>query len=37
MRNNLTWKTERRKVDDLVPYKHNPRNLSPEQARRLDK
>lgn len=32
---NLIWKTERRKVADLVPYEHNPRTLSREQAQRL--
>lgn len=31
----LTWKTERRKVADLVPYEFNPRKISPEQAERL--
>jgi len=31
----LTWKTERRKVADLVPYKHNPRKITPEQAKQL--
>lgn len=27
----LEWRTERRKVKDLVPYKNNPRTLSPTQ------
>ncbi|MEK7556806.1 MAG: DNA modification methylase, partial [Patescibacteria group bacterium] len=31
----LTWKTEHRKVADLVPYEFNPRKISPEQAERL--
>ena len=31
----LTWKTERRKVSELVPYEFNPRKISPEQAARL--
>ena len=31
----LTWKTERRKISSLVPYEHNPRKLTEEQARRL--
>jgi len=33
--NNLIWKTERRKVADLVPYEHNPRKITADQARRL--
>ena len=35
MTQKLTWKTERRKVADLVPYKHNPRKITPEQAKQL--
>lgn len=31
----LIWKTVLRKISDLVPYEHNPRKISPEQAKRL--
>ncbi len=33
--NNLKWKTERRKVDQLLPYDKNPRTITPEQADQL--
>lgn len=31
----LIWKTEKRKINDLVPYEKNPRTLSAEQERQL--
>ncbi len=31
----LEWSTERRKVKDLIPYKNNPRTLSPKQLEGL--
>jgi ParB-like chromosome segregation protein Spo0J len=31
----LTWKTEKRKISDLVPYEKNPRKLSDKQAEDL--
>jgi ParB-like chromosome segregation protein Spo0J len=31
----LEWRTERRKVKDLVPYKNNPRKLSATQLEGL--
>jgi DNA modification methylase len=36
MENKLTWHTEQRKVKDLVPWEHNPRKLTEEQAKQLD-
>lgn len=31
----LTWHNERRKVDELLPYKENPRQMTEEQAKQL--
>lgn len=36
MAEKLTWKTEQRKVKDLIPWDKNPRKLTPEQAQQLD-
>src|SRR3989344_1309180 len=33
--NNLIWHTEKRKIEDLIPYEGNPRKLSDEQAGKL--
>ena len=33
----ITWKTEYRKVKDLIPYEHNPRQISDEQLNQLKK
>lgn len=33
----LQWTTEKRKVDDLVPYEKNPRKISEEQINQLKK
>jgi DNA modification methylase len=33
----LSWHTEQRKVRDLIPYEANPRKLTEEQARQLQK
>lgn len=33
----LSWKTETRKVSELVPFEHNPRVLSKKQAEQLGK
>lgn len=33
----LIWKTERRRISALVPYEHNPRRLTDEQAAQLTK
>jgi DNA modification methylase len=33
----ITWKTETRKVKDLIPYEHNPRQISEEQLKQLKK
>ena len=33
----LTWHTESRKVDSLLPHKKSPRKISKEQAERLKK
>jgi len=33
----LSWNTEKRKIKDLVPYKHNPRRLTEEQGAQLKK
>lgn len=33
----LTWKTERRRVNDLVPFEKNPRTISPKQLADLTK
>ena len=33
----LTWKTEKRKVDDLLPYEGNPRKMSEKQVADLKK
>jgi DNA modification methylase len=33
----LVWKTEKRKVTDLVPNSQNPRSMSPEQVENLKK
>lgn len=32
---NLTWRTEKRKVEDLLPWSGNPRKLTDEQAEQL--
>jgi hypothetical protein len=32
----LTWHTENRRVDDLIPYEKNPRTLSDKQRRDLE-
>ncbi|OGZ05527.1 MAG: hypothetical protein A2845_05980 [Candidatus Lloydbacteria bacterium RIFCSPHIGHO2_01_FULL_49_22] len=32
----LTWQTEKRKVDDLVPHAKNPRTLSPKQKEEIE-
>lgn len=34
---NITWQTERRKVRDLIPYEKNPRQITSEQAKQLQK
>lgn len=31
----LAWTTEKRKVDDLLPYEHNPRKMNEEQVDQL--
>lgn len=31
----LEWFTEKRKVNDLIPYKYNPRKMTKDQARHL--
>ncbi|MGD0577246.1 MAG: DNA methylase, partial [Candidatus Staskawiczbacteria bacterium] len=31
----LQWHTERRKVNDLIPYSKNPRNISEQQIEAL--
>lgn len=31
----LVWSTEKRKVNDLVPYEKNPRKMSPEKMKKL--
>lgn len=31
----LTWQTEKRKVNDLIPYEQNPREMSEEQVKHL--
>jgi len=36
MATNITWHTETRKVDDLVPYDKNPRTLSEKQRKDLE-
>jgi len=36
MKTQLTWRTETRKVDDLVPYEKNPRTLSDKQQKDLE-
>ena len=33
----LSWKTVQRKVSSLVPYKYNPRKITPEQSAQLTK
>lgn len=33
----LAWHTEQRRVADLIPYKRNPRKISPEQMENLKK
>lgn len=37
MAKRLEWKTERRKVSELIPYEGNPRQLTKVQARQLEK
>jgi len=36
MATNITWHTETRKVNDLVPYDKNPRTLSEKQRTDLE-
>ena len=36
MKTQLTWQTETRIVDDLVPYEKNPRMLSDKQQKDLE-
>ena len=36
MAKNITWHTETRKVDDLVPYDKNPRTLLEKQRKDLE-
>jgi hypothetical protein len=31
----ITWKNERRKLADLIPWEHNPRTIKQKQAERL--
>jgi DNA modification methylase len=31
----IEWRTERRKVDDLIPHEANPRTITPEQKEKL--
>ena len=33
----LVWKTEKRKVDDLIPFEKNPRIISSKQLKDLTK
>lgn len=33
----LEWKTEKRKINDLVPYEHNPRQMTEKQNKDLTK
>lgn len=33
----LIWKTERRKISNLAPYKHNPRRITEEETAQLTK
>lgn len=33
----MKWTTEQRKILDLIPYEHNPRKITPEQAEQLTK
>jgi ParB-like chromosome segregation protein Spo0J len=33
----LIWKTEKRKVDDLIPFEHNPRKITEAQVEQLKK
>lgn len=33
----LVWTTQKRKINDLIPYEHNPRKLTEEQAKQLKK
>src|SRR3990167_10597760 len=35
--NNLTWHTEKRKINDLIPYEQNPRKMSEKQVYDLKK
>jgi len=37
MRKKLTWKTTKRKVNDLIPYSKNPRRLTDKQKADLQK
>lgn len=33
----MKWKTEKRKINDLIPYEHNPRQMTEKQNRDLTK
>lgn len=35
MENNLTWTSEKRRLSDLTPWEHNPRQLTEKQAKHL--
>jgi len=35
--NDLTWKTEKRKIGELIPYEHNPRQMTEKQNADLRK
>ena len=37
MAKKLEWSTQKRKVNDLVPYEKNPRTISPIQLEKLKK
>lgn len=37
MTSKISWKTERRKINDLVPHEKNPRKLSKEEKSHLEK
>lgn len=35
MTTDITWRTEQRKVSELIPYEKNPRKITPEQTEQL--
>ena len=37
MSEKLLWHTEKRRIDDLIPYEHNPRQMSEKQVKDLTK